>query len=273
MSKADERRREKRRTSVLTLLAAYLRLNTSAAMEYRASFFVQVFGMVLNNSAFIVFWLMLFDRIGGEIAGYGFRDVMFLWSLAATGYGISVVLMGNASRLSRIIYAGELDVYLLQPKPVLPNLLFSRMQVSGIGDFAYGVILFAFTQPITVAGVALYTLFALLAGLIFAALRVFYHSLTFYFGNAEDFASTASEMSVAFTSYPDVFHGATRWLLHSLIPAGLIAFVPAELFREFHAVTFMLLVLGDAAIISTAVFVFRRGLRRYESGNRIGTRL
>jgi ABC-2 type transport system permease protein len=207
------------------------------------------------------------------IAGYGFRDVMFLWSLAATGYGISAVLMGNASQLSRIIYAGELDVYLLQPKPVLPNLLFSRMQVSGLGDLAYGVILFVFTQPLTIAGVALFGVFAVLASLIFTSLRVFYHSFTFSFGNAEDFAATASELSVAFTTYPDVFRGATRWLLHSLIPAGLIAFVPAELFREFDVVTFLFLVLADAALMGAALLAFRRGLTRYESGNRIGTRL
>jgi ABC-2 type transport system permease protein len=267
-------REDRRKPRVARLLAGYIKLNLAAAMEYRASFLVQVFGMVLNNSAFIVFWLILFDRIGSGIAGYEFTDVMFLWALAAAGYGVSVVTMGNAPMISRIVYNGELDVYLLQPKPVLPNVLFSRMQVSGLGDFAYGVVLFAFTQTLSVSRVALFAAFVILAALVFTAMRVFYHSFTFYFGNAEDFASTASEMSLAFTTYPgSVFTGPTRWLLHSLIPAGLIAFLPAELFREFDAVTFLLLVAADVAIMVIAVAFFQRGLRRYESGNRIGTRV
>ena len=67
------------------LAAHYFRFNLSASMAYSTSFLVQVFGMALNNGAFVIFWLVLFEQIGGEIAGYGFEQVMFLWSLAASG--------------------------------------------------------------------------------------------------------------------------------------------------------------------------------------------
>ncbi len=83
--------------------AHYIRFNLRAGMEYKTSFVVQVFGMILNNSAFIFFWLILFDRLGKSINGYGFTQVMFLWALAAVGFGLSVVLFGNANKLSGII--------------------------------------------------------------------------------------------------------------------------------------------------------------------------
>jgi len=102
----------------IRLALAYFRFNLSAGMAYRGAFLVQVFGMALNNSAFIVFWVILYERIGGSIAGYRLTDVMFLWSLVAAGFGIGVVLFGNAHYVSRIIYQGDLDVYLLQPKPL-----------------------------------------------------------------------------------------------------------------------------------------------------------
>ncbi|MCK5198550.1 MAG: hypothetical protein KAR21_09375, partial [Spirochaetales bacterium] len=90
------------------LLKKYFLFNLAAGMEYRISFIIQVFGMFLNNSAFIFFWLILLDRVGGDINGYGFREIMFLWALAAFGYGLTEIFMGNSRFISSIIYKGEL---------------------------------------------------------------------------------------------------------------------------------------------------------------------
>ncbi len=259
---------------MLRLAGRYFTFNLSASMAYAASFIIQVFGMALNNAAFIVFWYFLFQRIGGEIAGYDMRDVMFLWAMTATGFGMSVVLFGNSQQISRLIYHGELDVYLLQPKPVLPNLLLSKTVVSGWGDIAYGFVLFAATQTMTAGGWALFLLFSVLMAGVLTAMRVIYHSATFFFGNAEDFALMAGELTVSFTLYPgSIFKGPITIALYTLIPAGLIAYVPVNIFRSFDATRLLVVLAGDAAIIAIAALVFHAGLRRYESGNRIGTRM
>jgi ABC-2 type transport system permease protein len=258
----------------MTLAGRYFRLNLAAGAAYRAAFVTQVFGMFLNNSAFIAFWLILFDRIGSDIAGYEFSDVMFLWALAAAGVGMSQVFAGNAAHLSRIIYSGELDVYLLQPKPVVPNLVGSRMIVSGWGDVAYGVVLYLVSQRLTVYGAALFVVFSLLMALVFTAMRVLYHSLTFFLGNAQSFATLASEAVISFMLYPgSIFKGPAVWILHSLVPAALVAYIPARLVKHFDPVFFAALVAADAALVATSLLVFKWGLRRYESGNRMGTRL
>lgn len=258
----------------LRLFRRQVGCNLAAGMEYRASFLTQVVGMMLNNSAFILFWLILYDRIGTTIKGYGFHDVMFLWALSAAGYGIAAVFLGNAPSLSRTIYTGELDVYLLQPKPVLPSFLISRMSIPGWGDLAYGMVLFACTQPLSPGRIALFLAFSILMALVLAALRILYHSLTFFFGNAEDFAGTASEIVLSFMLYPgSIFEGPVSLLLHSLIPAALIAYIPAELFRAFDAGRMALLVAADLFLVLCAWGLFTLGLRKYESGNRVGTRL
>ena len=261
------------RSSLLRLAAHYLRFNLSANIAYPTSFTIQVLGMFLNNGTFIIFWFVLFEQIGGEIAGYAFSDVMFLWALTASGFGISIVVFGNAHQISRVIYKGELDVYLLQPKPVLPNLIMSRMVVFGWGDLAYGIILFVLTQPSTLSGWLLFLLFSVLAALVLTAVRVLYHCLTFFFGNAEGFAALAGEMVISFMLYPgSIFRGAPSWILHSLIPAALIAYIPVRIFAEFHLGMLLVVLAADAVIIAVAVLVFRLGLRRYESGNLIGSR-
>jgi ABC-2 type transport system permease protein len=157
---------------------------------------------------------------------------------------------------------------------VLPNLLASRMSVSAWGDVLYGVLLFAFTQEVTAGRAALFALFVALMAVGLTAVRVLYHSATFWWGNAEEFAAMASEMTLSFMIYPDtIFEGPTRWLLHSLLPAGLLAYLPARLFARFDPATVAAMVGGDAALVAAALVVFHLGLRRYESGNRIGARV
>ena len=264
----------RRKGHLLRLFFHYLKFNTAAGMEYRTSFYVQIVGMALNNSAFIVFWVILFDRIGGSIQGYEFADVMFLWALVAAGVGLAGVVMANASQISRIIYQGDLDVYLLQPKPLIPNLVASRMSIASWGDLSYGIVLFFATQPVRLDTVVLFFTFTLLAALLMTALRVGYHSITFFAGNAEEFASTASEAVISFTLYPgSIFEGPVLWVLHSLIPAALLAYLPVRLIRNFSLRDFLILLAADLTIVIVAVVVFRLGLRRYESGNRIGTRV
>jgi len=259
---------------MMKLLKKYFLFNLSAGMEYRISFLIQVFGMFLNNSAFIFFWLILFERVGGDIKGYGFDDVMFLWALAALGYGLTQIFMGNSRYISSIIYKGELDVYLLQPRAVLPNMVCSRMNTAGWGDITYGIILYVLTQGADPLKALMFVFFSVLMAVVFTAVRIIYHSLTFFLGNAEQFAGTVTEMIIMFILYPgSIFSGPSTWILHTVIPSALVAWIPAELFVQFDLQKFLILMIADVSIVFLSIIVFRTGLKRYSSGNRMGTRL
>ena len=106
----------------------------AANAAYPGPFAIQVIAMAANNALFLAFWVILFEAIDAPIRCYSFTDVAFLWAVAAAGFGLGAIVCGNAGQLSRLIYQGDLDVYLTQPKPVLPNLLASRMSVSSWGD-------------------------------------------------------------------------------------------------------------------------------------------
>jgi ABC-2 type transport system permease protein len=62
-------------------------------------------------------------------------------------------------------------------------------------------------------------------------------------------------------------------VLHSLVPAALAAWIPLELFQTFSWGRLGILVGADALVVGAALLLFRLGLRRYESGNRIGARM
>ena len=258
----------------LRIFASYFRLNLASALEYRASFFTQAFGMALSNSSFIFFWWIAFGQIGGVIAGYTFEDVLFIWAVTSTGFGLSHILFANAANLTRLIVTGELDAFLLQPCNVLMNVLCARTNLSAYGDLAYGFIIMCIFYGANAAAWLWFLFGVLLCAALITAVNLGAHTLTFYWGEASLIGQLATEFTINFSIYPEkIYAPAIRALMYSLIPAGIAVHIPLRLFLGF-SYGWCLVALGAAALYcALAGWFFYRGLRRYESGNGIITRL
>jgi ABC-2 type transport system permease protein len=57
--------------------------------------------------------------------------------------------------------------------------------------------------------------------------------------------------------------------LFTIIPAAFMGAIPAEFIRAFTWESLTQLLLGAVGFLTLAIFVFRAGLRRYESGSAI----
>jgi ABC-2 type transport system permease protein len=257
----------------LKLMGHYLKFNISSVMEYRVSFLVQCFGMILNNSAFIFFWWILFENVN-TIGGYGFKDEMMLWALMSTSFGLCFVVFGNVNQITRMIINGELDTYLLQPKDPLINILCSKTIVSAWGDTLYGVILFFIIKGFDVGSFLLFLLFSITGALIFASVLVTFHALSFYAGNTDGLAQTVTEFFISFSIYPEgIFNNAVKSILYTVIPVAFIVYIPAKVINQFSLIM-ILEVLGVALLwMILAYTIFYKGLKRYESGNLIINKL
>lgn len=257
----------------LKLMLYYFKFNLSSVMEYRISFLVQSFGMMLNNSAFIFFWWILFNNVN-SIGGYGFTDEMMLWAISSTSFGICFVMFGNVTQITRMILNGELDTYLLQPKDPLSNILCSKTTVSAWGDTIYGIVMFFILKGFDIKSFLLFILFCITGALIFAAVLVTFHSLSFYAGSMEGFAQLIIEFLISFSIYPEgIFSGWVKFLLYTVIPAVFIVHIPSRIIKQF-SISMLLGVLGAALIwIVFAYALFYRGLKKYESGNLIISKL
>lgn len=257
----------------IRMVKDYFLINLSSSMEYRVSFITQVTGMILNDAFFVFFWWIIFNNTG-NIGNYSFKDVMVIWGIAASAFGFSFVIFGNARNITDLIMGGGLDVYLLQPKNVLINVICSGTNVSAWGDFIYGFILFFIVYGFNIGKLMLFTLFVLSGGLFFTSVLIIAHSLTFYMGNASGIAGSIIEFLITFTIYPeDIFRGYIKFVIFSLIPAGFITFLPLRVMRLFDWKALLVILAVNALYFAAAWIIFFKGLKKYESGNLIVSRM
>jgi ABC-2 type transport system permease protein len=257
----------------IKFLIALWKANLLAAMEYRASFLSQVAGMMLNDAAYFIFWIIFFDRFE-QVRGWGLQDMFLIFGLVALSYGAGLYLFGNTLQLSDVIAKGQLDYYLSLPRPVLLHVLASRSMPSAAGDVLYGLVSFFFAGQVTLDAFVRYCLGALFSTIVFLSFLVLVQSLAFWLGNAQILSVQATNAIVTFSIYPaGLFDKTARFLLFTLIPAMLVGAVPAEFVRLFSWQRLGLLALASSAFLGLAIFTFQRGLRRYESGSAIQVNL
>lgn len=251
----------------LSLAVAYTRLNLRASLEYRGAFISQVAAMFLNDMAWVAFWVIFFNRFP-VLRGWTVQDVITIWAVAAAGFGLGYAIFGNALPLASVIARGQLDAWMLYPRPVLPHMLLGRMSVTSWGDALFGFFVYiVFVQP-DPARLLLFTLLSFSVALLLVGFAVLSGSLSFFLGNASVLADQWRASLLTFATYPAVlFDGAVKLLLFSLVPAAFVSYLPVIALRDLSLLHAAATLAGSLAVALVGGAVFYLGLRRYESGN------
>jgi ABC-2 type transport system permease protein len=256
--------------STVVKLVAFIgicwKLNFAGALEFRLSFFLTAGMMVLNNLVWIFFWGVYFQRFS-IVNGWNLQDIMMMWAVSAGSFGIMATFFGNANRLANMIATGQLDIYLSQPKPV------SRMSVSAMGDILFALLIYGGYGNKSWEGMLKFILALLIATLIFLFFIIAVNCLAFFIGNAEGLSFQLFNSILAFSTYPtDIFKGAGRLILFTVVPAGFISYLPIGLLRGIE-LPFLFTALGVALGLSVGgTWFFYWGLKRYTSGNMMSIR-
>src|SRR5713226_8528483 len=191
----------------LRFIGAYVVANLQAAMEYRVSFWVQIFTMVANDSLWLFFWWTYFHQFP-LVHGWQSTDIVILWAVAACGFGISMGVFGNARQLAALIMNGGLDAYLGMPRYALLHVCIATSDTTAWGDIIFALGAFVLFVHPDVWHIGLFVLIALQVGLIFTAFLVILCSLAFFLGNTEGLAQQLLGALVSFSTYPmNIFSG------------------------------------------------------------------
>jgi ABC-2 type transport system permease protein len=244
-------------------------MNLKAAVSLRGAFLLQTVMMFVNNLLYFTLWWVLFRRFD-QIGGWRMADMLLLYGLVASSFGLAVVAGGGVRELGRVILDGGLDSYLTQPKDALISVVTSRLWASGFGDLVSGVALIALSGKVTLATAPLAVISVLSGALVFVSTGVIFQAAVFWLGDVASLARQVWEYLIAFSTQPEsIYGGSLRLLVFTLMPAGFTGFLPARLVRIPSWEALFGTVCGAIAFALLAALVFRAGLRRYSSGNQV----
>ncbi len=249
-----------------------VKYNILKEMVNPVSFFSNIIFMILNNSSFIIQWLILFS-LKDNIGGYTLNTILLLWGLSASCYGFSHVFTGNAYKLSDLITDGKLDAYLVQPKNVLISVITSYTKISAIGDILYGYIILLVINA-NIYGFILFTFFSISGGIILTTVAVIYGSLSFFIVKADVISHTMNGAMLSFNTYPEgIFKSGVKILLYTILPVGFVAYIPLNIIGSFNLILLALVLLIVVLFIALAFSIFNMGLKRYSSSSLMSARV
>lgn len=249
-----------------------LKYNIMREMTNTLTFILNVVMMMLNNSSFIIQWLVMFS-LKDSIGGFGFIEVMLMWGISSSVFGLSHLFFDGAYELDGIVTEGKLDAYLVQPKNTLLMVITSKTSISALGDLLYGLIVgFIFWhEP---HHIILFLIYIILGSIIYTSFMLIVHSVTFWFPNINDAADSLNSLFVNFSLYPlDIFSEVIKIIMFTIIPAGIAVYLPIISIMNFN-LYYLLIVLGATVIfVSIAFITFYSGLKRYTSSNLMSSRI
>ncbi len=235
------------------------------AWAKRASFWMGILIMVVNDVVWVLFWVLTMRSID-DINGWGFDQIILLQAVFMAGAGLSLGLLSNVRHIPELITTGGLDSFLSLPVSALPQIVVRRVSAVQSGSLVFGILLFAVLGHPTPARSLIFLIAALCSCVVITSFLIISGSLTFFLGRPE--ASESSFVALLmFANYPiDVFSGLIKLTLYVIVPVAFVSSFPAKIVDEFDATALAILIGVSVALMAGATLVFRLGLRRYTSG-------
>ncbi len=247
-------------------LAATMRNALAEAAANRGALASQMLVMGVNDVAWIAFWVLFFHRVG-SLHGWDSQRILLLLAVLTTAGGITLGLLANARRLGTMAVEGELDAVLSLPVSPLGYLLLRRVEPTNLGDIVFGVALFATTGSPTIGRTAVFVGVVIAASTLMTGFLVLTGSLSFFLGRSES-GELGFHAILLLGSYPvDVFAGAAKVVLYTIVPAAFVSSVPAHLIDSFDVAEAIWLAVVATVFAFAGWFTFTIGLRRYTSGS------
>ena len=200
--------------------------------SYRVSFLVDCLGPVLAQATELLTILVLFSRVS-SLGGFDAGEVLLIYALASTSFGLADVVAGQLDALPRYIRTGAFDVLLLRPLGTLPQMLTIDIELRRLGRAFVGLAILVWVLSTieihwTLAKVLLVVVTPITGAVIMGSVWAASCVVSFWIIEGGEVANVVTYGSSLFTSYPPtVFPGGLRWFLAFVVPGAFVAYYPA----------------------------------------------
>lgn len=246
-----------------------LKVSIKSAMAYKVSFVIQALFMMFNNLFFLIVWKVILNNTPGQ-TDISFNGILYLWSISTMAFGIAYFFFGGIKNINEYILNGTMDSFILQPKNLYLNVISSKCRFSACGDFIYGLVLAFIVTGCNIPKVLLLIIFSIIGSTFFISTEVIFRSLTVWLGDTNSLASRYTEtLLITFSTYPEnIFSTGIKVLLYTIVPVAYLDYLPIRMLTSsFSLPLFLIILLVSIIYVLLSIYMFKRAMKNYESGN------
>ena len=140
--------------------------------------------MIVNDLAWIGFWVVFFHK-AGTVRGWNTDQIVLLQAVLTTGGGISLGVFSNARRVGTLVTDGGLDALLSLPAHPLAQLLVRKIEPINLGDTVFGIVLFAVAGHPTPTRTLVFIGACIVSTVLLTSFLVLTGSLAFFGGRSD----------------------------------------------------------------------------------------
>ena len=256
----------------LSILAYYFAQYIKVRLAYPGDFLIAVSTSLAGTVASFGFLYILFHRVS-SLQGWAFEELLFIYGFNLVCLGLFNVLSMNLYEFGeRYIMEGRFDQVMLRPLHSLFQVIFEAFRIESFQEFATGLAVIVYVWhkldlPLTALDGLLFLLMVVSGVTIYLSVFVMLSSLSFWFEDRVGVSPPVYNM-IAFGRYPvTIYNVFIQFLLSWIIPFAFASFYPTTYFLQRHefADFFTLVPLVAAAFLLLALFLWKRGVRGYQS--------
>jgi ABC-2 type transport system permease protein len=258
----------------IKIILHFWKLNLLSALEYKLSFFTQVFMMILNDFLFVFIWVLFF-KIFWSIWWLDIWTFFILISIMVLVFWIMHTFFWWYSQIGYLIENWKIDSHLLLPKNILIRLIVSWLMISAIWDVFYSFIVMCFIPNLTFLMVIQIIFYSIIWSFTFLGFMIIFNSLSFYIWSSKNIVTWMFEWVLWPSHYPPwIYDGSfLKYVFLTILPVYFIIFWEFKLILNFDFLLLLKLLLASIFFLSFWFFVFYKWLKKYESWNMINTNI
>lgn len=242
-------------------------------MQYRFGMITRAVGLVLVYAGTLVNLYFMADRFG-DIHGWNFGGLIFLFGLAVLSWGVVLITFFHFRNLDEYIISGQFDMFLTRPIPPFVHFMAASFPVFSVAQLSFSIALFLWATTLVEIDWTplkwLYLLATVIGGaMIQGAACIVTGAVAFWTGRSRSIYQAVVRPAREMAFYPiDIYPLAIQAVFIWIFPLAFVNYYPAHVFLDrtgnFPAWVPFLTPLVGVLCLTLAYRVWMWGLRNYQ---------
>lgn len=255
--------------SYILLWKEFIKTAVAQRMAYRGEFLISIIAMLVTEITPVIFAYTIYYNSPGFL-GWTFYEILLLQGSLLLVKGISFPFFFGIVWNSNItLQQGRFDLFLIKPRNVLANFVFSSFDTEDLGKLLGGLILVTIAlshfPSITLLNIILYALSILFGTLVFFGMAVLLSAFIFQFiqtWRVYEFL----DIILLFGQYPkSIYAKSVGSLFTGFIPIFMASYYPVQILKNVFSQSLIFGMVGTIIFVTISVFIWFKVIRNYAS--------